>query len=493
MTAMRIAVAQIIQESNFFVPCGTTIENFRTQYLRQGPAVIDELGSARVEIAGMIDVLRQADCEVFPILSTHGFCGGPLSRACFEELMEILLAPLRTVSVPIDAVCLALHGAMSVADNPDAESEIVARLQAVLPPNTPIGISLDLHAHVTPEMLRPNVFYVGYREYPHIDMYETGERVASLMLDVLRGRRKPVMALSKRPMIISPVDGRTTDGPLSEVVQAARDLEEGTVLHCSIFPVQPWLDVADMGFAALVCADGDLVAAQGAADVLADMAFARRDALLPKLTSLEDAISTGLGASGLTVVGDCGDAPSGGAAGDNVSVLRALLKSGADRGERLTYVTLVDAPAAALASAAGIGATLTLALGHSVSVNDGKPLTVTALVRTLSDGEYMLSDKGMQGTVVQMGLSAVLSIGSVRVAVRSIGGFEWEPGLFTSVGLDLGRAALMFVKSPTGFRAAYTSITDRILIADTPGPTAANMLRVPFTNVGRPIHPLDSV
>jgi microcystin degradation protein MlrC len=215
--------------------------------------------------------------------------------------------------------------------------------------------------------------------------------------------------------------------------------------------------------------------------------------LLPKLTSLEDAISTGLGASGLTVVGDCGDAPSGGAAGDNVSVLRALLKSGADRGERLTYVTLVDAPAAALASAAGIGATLTLALGHSVSVNDGKPLTVTALVRTLNDGEYMLSDKGMQGTVVQMGLSAVLSIGSVRVAVRSIGGFEWEPGLFTSVGLDLGRAALMFVKSPTGFRAAYTSITDRILIADTPGPTAANMLRVPFTNVGRPIHPLDSI
>src|SRR5450631_3902932 len=29
----------------------------------------------------------------------------------------------------------------------------------------------------------------------------------------------------------------------------------GAVLHASLFPVQPWLDVPDLGFAALVCAD----------------------------------------------------------------------------------------------------------------------------------------------------------------------------------------------------------------------------------------------
>ena len=490
---MRVAVAQMIQESNSFVPHGTTMENFRAQYLRKGAAVIGELGSARVEITAMIDVLTKANCEIVPLISTHGFCGGPLSRECFDELMEMLLAPLRTTSGPVDAVCLALHGAMAVDDNPDAEGEIIARVQAVLPPDVPIGVSLDLHGHITPDMLRPNVFYIGYREYPHIDIYETGERVASLMLDVLAGRRKPVMALAKRPMIISPVDGRTTEGPLSEVAQAARDLEQGAVLYCSIFPVQPWLDVADMGFAALVCADGDQAAAQRAADTLADMTFARREALLPKLISLEDAIHAAMAASGLTVVGDCGDAPSGGAAGDNISVLRSLLALGADRAERLTYLTLVDPAAAAEARVAGPGATLTLRLGHHISVNDGKPLTVTGVVQTISDGEYVLSDKSMQGTVVHMGPTAVLSIGSIRIAVRSIGGFEWDTGLFTSVGLDLSKPALVFVKSPSHFRTAFAPIADRILIADTPGPTAANMLRVPFTNVRRPIHPLDPI
>lgn len=301
------------------------------------------------------------------------------------------------------------------------------------------------------------------------------------------------MALAKRPMIISPVDGRTTEGPLSEVAQTARDLEQGAILYCSIFPVQPWLDVADMGFAALVCADGDQAAAQRAADTLADMTFARREALLPKLISLEDAIHAALGSSGLTVVGDCGDAPSGGAAGDNISVLRSLLTLGVDRADRLTYLTLVDPAAAAAASAAGIGATLTVPLGHTQSVNDGKPLTVTAVVRTLANGEYVFSDKSMQGTVIQMGLTAVLSIGSIRIAVRSIGGFEWDTGLFTSVGLDLSKPALVFVKSPSHFRTAFAPIADRILISDTPGPTAANMLRVPFVNVRRPIHPLDPI
>ena len=103
---MRVAVAQIIQESNSFVPRGTTMENFQAQYLRKGAAVIDELGSARVEITGMMDVLREANCEIVPLLSTHGFCGGPLSRECFDQLMEMLIAPLRTTSVSVDAICL---------------------------------------------------------------------------------------------------------------------------------------------------------------------------------------------------------------------------------------------------------------------------------------------------------------------------------------------------------------------------------------------------
>ncbi len=71
---------------------------------------------------------------------------------------------------------LALHGAMCIEDEPDAESEIIERVRQAVPAGTPIGVSLDLHGHITARMLKPDVFCVGYREYPHIDMYETGTR-----------------------------------------------------------------------------------------------------------------------------------------------------------------------------------------------------------------------------------------------------------------------------------------------------------------------------
>jgi microcystin degradation protein MlrC len=489
---MRVALAQIIQESNSFVPFRTTLANFEAQYIRRGREVLDRLGGARIEIAGMAAVLREAGIEPVPWLATHGSCGGPLTRETFETLIAYLLAPLRAGD-KVDAVLLALHGAMAVEDENDAESEILERLRALLPKATPIGVSLDLHAHVTERLLQPGVFFIGYREYPHIDMFETGERVARLLLEVLGGRQQPVMALAKRAMLASPVEARTGEGPLAEVVAAARAAETGPVLHCSLFPVQPWLDFEDLGFGVLVCADADRAAAQRTAESLADLAFARREALLPRLMPLEDAIRTGLSSPGLTSIGDGGDAPSGGAGGDNVTVLKTLLAMGADKAERLTYLTLVDAPAAAKAAAAGVGATVALALGHSLSVDDGEPITVTGTVRLICDGVYTLGDKGMQGAETHMGLTVVLAIGALRLAVRSVGNFEWDTGLFTSVGLDLRRAAIAFVKSPSHFRVAFGPVSERLLVADTPGPTTCNLRRVPFRKVRRPIHPLDPI
>jgi microcystin degradation protein MlrC len=51
----------------------------------------------------------------------------------------------------------------------------------------------------------------------------------------------------------------------------------------------------------------------------------------------------------------------------------------------------------------------------------------------------------------------------------------------------------VFVKSPSHFRVAFGPLARRILVADTPGPTAANMRRIPFTKVTRPLFPLDPI
>jgi microcystin degradation protein MlrC len=487
---MRIAVGSLMQEANTFVPFHTDLDTFRSVYLHRGAEMLTGYGAARVEVPAFFDVLREAGVEAVPLLAAHAGSSGPVTRATFDTLVGEMEQRLRDAG-RLDGLLLALHGAMLVDDNPDAEGEIIARMRAILPAGRPIGVSLDLHGHITTRMLQPATFLIGYREYPHIDMYETGERVARLMLDTLAERRQPVMALAKRHMIVSPVNARTTEPPLSDIVAAGRAMEDaGRVLHTSLFPVQPWIDVPDLGFAALVCADGDAEAARAAAEKLAAMAWDARQAFIPDLTPLEDAVRIGLASEGTTVVGDTGDGPSGGAAGDNTAVLRALFAAGADRAGRLSYLALVDPEAVSQAVAAGIGATVTLHVGHKLT-GDGDPVSITGRVRVLSDGVFTQHDAGAQGIEAHFGPTAVIAIGDIRLALRTLPSFEWDTGMYTSVGLPLRHAALVFVKSSSHFRVAFGPHADRILAADTPGATAGNMRRLRFRNVTRPLYPVD--
>ena len=488
---MRVAVGSLMQETNTFVPFSTTVETFAAHYLRRGREVIEGYGAARVEVTGFLSVLAEAGIEAVPLIAAHALSGGAVTRAAFDTLLGEMVDRLAEAG-PVDGVLLALHGAMAIEDNPDAEGEILDRIADVLPPGTPIGVSLDLHGHITTRMLRPDTFLIGYREYPHIDMFETGERVARLMVDVLAGRRRPVMALSKRPMIVSPVKARTGIEPLSRIREAGQQMErDGLVTAVSLFPVQPWLDVPDLGFAALVCADGAQEAAQAAADRLADMAWNARHDFDPELTPLDEAIRVGLAEDGTAIVGDAGDAPSGGAAADNIAVLSALLAAGADHSGRLSYLTLNDAAAAAKAARAGVGAEVTLSVGHKISTADGKPITVHGRVRSVSDGSYVMYDRGAEGTETHQGLTAVVAIGDIRLVLRSHPAFEWDTGLYFAFGLDIRRAALVFVKSPTHFRTSFEPYATRLFIADTPGPTCPNMRRLEFSQVTRPLFPID--
>jgi microcystin degradation protein MlrC len=486
---MRIAIGSMMQETNTFAPFPTTIQSFRNHYLRRGQDVVDGFGAARVEVPGFLSILQEAGAEPVGLIACHAGSGGPLQRADFNELVDELVEQL-VAAAPVDGVLLALHGAMGIEDEPDAEAEIIRRVHAVLPPNTPVGVSLDLHGHITEGMLQPDTFLIGYREYPHIDMFETGQRVARLLLDRLSRRVQPIMALAKRPMIVSPIGAVTTNGPLQSLMAAARKAEHGPVLHASLFPVQPWLDVPGLGFAALVCADRDIDEAQAAADRLAELAWRAREDFKLSMTPLEEAIRIGLQSDGVTVVSDGGDAPSSGAAADHAGVLRALLSARADHENRLSYVTLCDAEAARAAAAVGIGKVAHLRIGHKQN-RDGEPIEVTGTVKTISDGSFVMHDAGAQGSRVEMGVTVVLAIGAIRLAIRSFPTYEWDTGVFTSVGLDLRDAALVFVKSPSHFRVAFSRFASRILVADTPGASCGNLRRVKFTRVTRPLYPLD--
>jgi microcystin degradation protein MlrC len=108
---MRIAIAEMKQETNTFVPFTTTVKTFEEQYLYRGDELFTAFGKARLEVPGALDAIREAGGEAVPLLATMAMASGTVERASFEILLGEILERLRAAG-PVDGVFLALHGAM---------------------------------------------------------------------------------------------------------------------------------------------------------------------------------------------------------------------------------------------------------------------------------------------------------------------------------------------------------------------------------------------
>ena len=112
------------------------------------------------------------------------------------------------------------------------------------------------------------------------------------------------------------------------------------------------------------------------------------------------------------ILTDAADATSSGATGDSPEIAAALLAAGY-RGRILAPLT--DAPAAAAAHQAGVGARRRFRLGGSLDPRF-RPLELEAEVTMLSDGYYVLES---WGTPERGGPSAVLRAGNLTLVVTS--------------------------------------------------------------------------
>jgi microcystin degradation protein MlrC len=183
---MRIAIGNIVQESNSFSPVPGSWLHFPPGHLLRGDEVIAHRAGTRTEIGGAIDVARVEGIALVPLLSaTTSASAGPMLADVFAALRDELIAGLRSAG-PLDGVLLVLHGAMSAENCEDATGEILQAAREVLPPNLPLVATLDLHANVTRRMVERADALVGYHTAPHIDLYETGERGVRLLVRMIR-------------------------------------------------------------------------------------------------------------------------------------------------------------------------------------------------------------------------------------------------------------------------------------------------------------------
>lgn len=484
----RIGIASIIQETNTWSPVGCTIEDFECQGLAVGQDVWDLFHTTNTEVGGAMRAVMESGSESIPLVRAWANSSGRLTRETLERLCELLKQELRRVR--IDALVLALHGAMAADGEDDADAAVLSAARDVVGPQLPIGVCLDLHANVTRDLVRESDFVIGFHTYPHTDLAETGGRTARLLLDRLKGGVVPITALAKRPMLIPAETMSTESGPLAELRRKANRLKSDAVLDISIFPVQPWLDVEELGLGVTVTTNDNPGLGAELAETIASEAWNLREEFAVELVTPAAAIEAARNSRVRPfLISESADAPTAGAAGDSPAMVRALLKHGADLE---SFVTVTDPLGVGQCEAAGIGGRVELSIGSRIDPRFHPQVRFSGVVENLGSEPVLLTGPSYTGMEVSMGRFAVVRSEGISVLISERPAFTLDPATFAHAGLDPSHPDIIVVRSANGFKAAYSKASvEAAIFLDLPGASTPRLKSLDFNRAPRPIYPLD--
>jgi len=483
--AMRIAIGGFQHETNTFAPSKARYEDFQRDGgwpgLRRGGEILDTMVARNLPIAGFIEQMKGTRHQLVPTTWAATEPSAHVTQDAYERIATMIVEGIRDAQP--DAVYLDLHGAMVAEHQDDGEGELLERVRRIVGPQTPIVASLDLHANLTERMLACADTLVAYRTYPHVDMAETGARAAYLLARRADGMARPLVAARRIPFLI-PLSSQSTDlEPTRSVYTALAGLESRDVPTLSFTPGFPAADFPECG--PVVFAYGTTAGhAEAAAHALALQVQQREAAFDLEVLSPEAAVRQAMQlaerATRPVVIADTQDNPGAGGDSDTTGMLRALLGCGA---QRAALGLMVDAEAARAAHTAGVGRSITLALGGKSGVAGDSPFTGTFRVEALSDGRVQCNGPFSRGANMVLGPSACLSIEGVRVVVASHKTQLADQALYRFVGIEPTAQAILVNKSSVHFRADFTPIAHQILVAAAPGPMIADPSQFHWTRL----------
>jgi microcystin degradation protein MlrC len=484
---MRLVIGGFLHESHSFAPRPATYADFLQPggfpRLQRGPGLIDAVRTTSVPIAGAIAVAEAAGAELVPLSWCFANPSAPVTDDAFERICAMLIDELAKAldSGKIDGVYLDLHGA-AVADSfPDAEGELLRRVRALVG-DLPLTISLDPHANLTKQMVDLSDALVPFRTYPHIDMKEAGAQATQLLLQRIT-RGTPWACAFRQLDFWLPLGTQCTmvqpmQGVMAERAAMARRDNIAELAFCFGFP---FADFADCGPAIAAYADtqqnADATADAFTAYVLGKEREFAQDTL-PAAEAIAEAKHLAATARRPVVIADTQDNPGGGGHGDTTALLAQAVRQGA---VGAVFCLVNDAESAAACHAVGQGGEVSLSLGGK---SDGVPYVCTARVEKLAEGVFTLTGPMGKGNPADLGICALISIApGIRVMVVSRKMQALDQAILRHVGVEPSEAPILVLKSSVHFRADFTPIAERILVAIAPGPVVADPAVLPFQHV----------
>ena len=348
-----------------------------------------------------------------------------------------------------------------------------------------------MHANLIRDTMRHIDALVAYKTAPHDDTFETGQKAARMLMQILKDGVRPAIGFAKIPFLLPGEMAQTSLDPMKAMMDLVAEVERVPgVLSASLMNGHCWADVPDIGVIAVVVADGDSGLAKREADRIASAFWARRAdfAVSAEAYGIEEAIEKALAAAESTVfLSDSGDNPGAGGSTDVPALLEALLARGATS---VLYAGMWDKGAVEACVAAGVGREITLEIGGKLDVQHGSPLRVTGVVRSLFDGVWVRGGLRQPMGRTQPGPVAVLNVAGIDIVLTSTRHSFEDPVQLRVLGLEPLDYRIVVLKR--GYLTTeFAQIAPRSILAFTPGCTNCRVSEMAFRRVNRPMYPLD--
>jgi microcystin degradation protein MlrC len=486
---LRVAIGSILQETNTFSPQVTRRDDFQ---IALGADLITTAKQEKTEVYGFLDALDEAGFEAVPLLGGWAVSYGRIVGQDFDGLVADLLTELRRVG-EVDAVLLALHGAWAAEGVDSADGYVLTQVRQCVGPDVPIIVSLDMHTNLAQSMWTNANALLAYKTCPHIDTYETGLSAGRLTVAMLRNEVQPQMAIRKLPIVTQAEQMLSDRGVYKQLLDYAQEMQDRHgVLSTSMLLCQPWLDVEELGWAVIVITANDKSLAETLADDLAKYVWSQRHKFVVDVPTVDEALDQAMGIEGGPItLGEGADGTMGGSPGDSSYILQAIIRKKLDH--LPTAAVVVDPVAVAQAIDAGVGQTVTLSIGGKLNPQYATPVNITAKVKLISDGEFRYRGKVYNGRLVKMGRAVVLVSNGINLLVTERTGPTTDTAMYKSHGIEPSDMKFVVVKSPLGLWMEYEPISKAVISVDSPGCCRADLTKLPFKRIPRPMFPFDEV
>lgn len=487
---MRIGFICVTQETNDFNPRLTSLADYESYGILRGEEVASV--QSKGSYAGFRDAVAESGLEVemVPILHGMAVAGGRISREAYEFFEDEIRKGLAGAG-KLDGLLLYLHGACGAEHLDDVEGPQAKLCREILGPDVKISFALDHHANFTREMARHVDVITGHRTQPHLP-HDTAFVATKLLLRLLTEDLKPVTELRKIPLVTHQEQFFTDREPMKIWFDRARQIEaeDPKVLQVSLYPMQPWLDMEEGGWASVVCTDNDPELAAKYAEELADLVWSLRDRFLERIAlPVDEAVRQADAAEqGIVILSDTGDTVFGGSSGDSNVLLESMLRQGI-KGPAL--VQMISPELVKKLAAAGVGAEVTVEVGGEVAPQFFTPLKVTGVVKSVLEGPIPAPD--WRAGTLNMGVSVIFQIGPVSLLVTELRGAAGNlPLCYQAHGLKIEDYKMAVMKTCTAFHL-FDPYRVQVIRCDTPGPAQSDIKSLPWKRLTRPIYPLDPV